>query len=163
LGLAESFVTTSSQSFTFNADNQFVTIGSNVSLYIKPSNWPGLVPAIQASSQIKLKIFLPSGPEFIKFLLRDMVADSGFFITLNGTSPNILLRFLLLQDTSSNGNFGQAFYTFTEITDLLSVRFPISLMWNTNGGSNIKNYQEIRMDTQKLKYTVIMYYLNVKK
>jgi hypothetical protein len=41
LGKADSVVTTSSQSFTFNADNQFVTTASNIYLYIKPSNWLG--------------------------------------------------------------------------------------------------------------------------
>jgi hypothetical protein len=60
LGLAKSVVTTSSSSFTFNADNQFVTTNSNEYLYIKPSNWSALVPAIQASLQLKMKLFIPS-------------------------------------------------------------------------------------------------------
>jgi hypothetical protein len=119
LGLANSVVTTSSQSFTFNSDNQFVTTSSHEYLYIKPSKWSVLVPTIQASSQLKMKLFLPSGPEVIKLFLRDVLVDSGFFIRMSGTIPNIELRFYLLQDPGDNG--GQSYYAFTEITDLMSI------------------------------------------
>jgi hypothetical protein len=118
-GLAKSVVTTSAQPPTFNAANQFVTTSSYEYLYIKPSRWSALVPAIQASSQLKMKLFLPSGPEVQKLFLRDEVVGSGFFIRMSGKAPTIELRFYLLQMDTSNG--GQSYYVFTLIPDLMSI------------------------------------------
>jgi hypothetical protein len=118
-GIADSVVTTSSQSPTFNAENQFVTTSTYEYLYINPSIWSALVPSIQASLQLKMKLFLPSGPENQQLLLRDVVVGSGFLIRMSGTIPNIELHFYLLQMDTPNE--GQPYYAFTLIPDLMSV------------------------------------------
>jgi hypothetical protein len=165
LGKAESTVTTSSQSFTFNADNQFVTTASNVYLYIKPSKWETLVPAIQASSQLKMKLFIPSGSDFWKFFLRDVVSNSGFFIRLTGVSPDIELRYTLLQDPGDNGNSGQSYYAYTVIPDVMSIvpnLFDVEHEWrfehkNLSGDPDGHVETEIYCDNVLLKREKINY------
>jgi hypothetical protein len=157
LGLANSVVTTSSQSFTFNADNQFVTIASNVYLNIKPSNWSALVPAIQASSQIKFKLFIPSGTDLWKFLIGDYFVDSGFYIRLYGNSPNTNLEFLLMHDASANG--GRSNYAQTVILNIMSIvpdLFDVEHEWrfehkNLTGDPDGYVEQEIYCDDVLLK------------
>jgi hypothetical protein len=157
LGLANSVVTTSSQSFNFNADNQFVTIASNVYLYIKPSNWSVLVPAIQASSQVKFKLFIPSGTDQWKFLIGDYFVNSGFYIRLIGNSPNTNLEFLLIQDASANG--GRSNYAQTMIPNIISIvpdLFDVEHEWkfehkNLTGDPDGYVEQEIYCDGVLLK------------
>jgi len=161
LGLAESVVTTSSQSPTFNVENQFVTTSSYEYLYINPSIWSALVPAIQASLQLKMKLFLPSGPENQQLLLRDVVVGSGFLIRMSGTIPNIELHFYLLQMDTSNG--GQPYYAFTLIPDLMSVvpdLFDVEHEWrfehqNLTGDPDGYAEQEIYLDDVLLKHEKI--------
>ena len=93
LGLANSVVTTSSQSFNFNAENQLVTLSDGFYLTIRPTNWGALVPAIQNSFQLKLKLFLPSGDAVNMFWQTDAGdANSGLNIRLFGSYANPELR-----------------------------------------------------------------------
>jgi len=154
LGLANSVVTTSSQSFNFNADNQFVTTASNVYLYIKPSNWSALVPAIQASLQLKMKLFIPSGTDFWKFFLRDVALKSGPYIQLTGVIPDIELEFTLRQNNGDNGNSGHPYYARTIMNDVMSVvpdLFDVEHEWrfehkNLTGDPDGYVEQEIYLD-----------------
>jgi hypothetical protein len=120
-GQAESVITVSSQSFNFNADNQFVTLSDDVSIIMKPKNWDALVPAIQASLQIKLKLFLPSGPVVNKFWLTDAVNRSGPNIRLFGSNTNSELRYLLMQERNVNGNGAYSYYTYLSIVNIISL------------------------------------------
>jgi hypothetical protein len=127
LGLADSVVTTSSQSFNFNTDNQFVTLSNDVSIIITPTNWNALVPVTQASLQIKLKLFLPLGPAVSKFWLTDPGltdagnARSGPNIRLFGSNENPELRFLLMQERGVNGNGAYSYYIYMAISNIISL------------------------------------------
>jgi len=122
LGLSQSAVTVSSQSFNFNTDNQFVTLNNDVSIIIKPTNWNALVPVIQASLQIKLKLFLPLGPAVNKFSLTDAGnVYSGPNIRLFGSNANPELRFLLMQERGVNGNGAYSYYMYMAISNIISL------------------------------------------
>jgi hypothetical protein len=122
LGLADSVVTTSSQSFNFNADNQLVTLSDGFFITIKPSNWGALVPAIQNSFQLKLKLFLPLGDAIYMFQLED-AGDlySGPSIRLFGSYTSPELRCLLKQERSVNGNGNYSYYLYMSITNIISL------------------------------------------
>jgi hypothetical protein len=76
---------------------------------------------MQSFSQLKMKLFIPSGSDYWKLFLRDVVGNSGFYIRLIGVIPDIELEFILFQDPGDNGNSGQPYYARTEIPDVMSI------------------------------------------
>jgi hypothetical protein len=112
-GQAKSVITVSSQNYTFNAEGQFETLEDNVTLLMKPTNWDALVPAIQSSSQIKIRMTIASGPVNVKFLLRDITDNSGFYCRIHGAN---FLWFFLQVVSLENGNTGQGYYFFLTLT-----------------------------------------------
>jgi hypothetical protein len=123
LGQADSIVSQSSGNFEFNADNHFVTTANNVAIYMQPTNWSALVPAIQSSMQIKVKMTLASGTENNKFVFRDMMNGSGMYCRLHHSTN--LLWFYLLVESGVNGNTTNHYYflslTLSMIPDLYDV------------------------------------------
>jgi hypothetical protein len=121
-GLAESVVTVESQNYLFNAEGQFETTAEYLHVFMLPTNWSALVPAIQSSSQVKLKITLPDGPMSSKIILQHNATYSGFQIRINGNSASASLWYFSWINKSVNGNGTSSnFFHNINISNLLSL------------------------------------------
>jgi hypothetical protein len=120
-GLAESIITTDSPNYLFNASGQFQTTGENVNISMKPTNWDALVPAIQSTSQVKLRITLVTGPVNVKFLLRHNAQNCGFYIQIFGASDPTLWYLTRLQPGVNGNGTGAPYFYFVQIPGLISL------------------------------------------
>jgi hypothetical protein len=165
-GLAESTVTTDSQNYLFNAEGQFETTAEYLHVFMLPTNWSALVPAIQSTSQVKLNIKLVDGPVNVKFLLRHGAPNSGFYIQIFGAStPSLWYLTWLQPGVNGNGN-GNPYFSFVNIQNsLLSLvpdlydkehewRFEHKLLYDDpDGYVEIEVYcDDVIIHTQKFNY-----------
>jgi hypothetical protein len=122
-GLAESVVTTDSQNYFFNAEGQFETTAEYLYVYMTPTNWSALIPVIQSTSQVKLKITLPDGPISSKIILQHNAQYSLFNIRINGNSTSASLSYLgwILKGVNGNGTSNNQYFFFVNISNLLSL------------------------------------------
>jgi hypothetical protein len=124
-GLAESTVTTDSQNYLFNAEGQFETTAEYLYVHMLPTNWSALIPAIQSSSQVKLNITLPDGPDSVKFRLKHNGSNSGFYIQIFGDSTSPSLWYLARLQKGVNGNgTGAPYFFFVDLDDSLLSLVP---------------------------------------
>jgi hypothetical protein len=122
-GLAESVVTVQSQNYLFNAEGQFETTAEYLHVFMLPTNWSALVPAIQSSSQVKLKITLPDGPISSKFILQHNATYSGFKVTIGGDSTSSRLTYLswIRKSVNGNGTSNNQYFHNVDIINILSL------------------------------------------
>jgi hypothetical protein len=123
-GLAESIVTTDSQNYLFNTEGQFETTAENVTVFMLPTNWSVLAPAIQSNSQVKLKIKLVEGLVNVKFLLRHNAANSSFYIQIFGASTPSLWYLTWLQPSVNGNGTGNPYFSFVNISNSLLSLVP---------------------------------------
>jgi hypothetical protein len=122
-GLSESVVTTDSQNYLFNAEGQFETTAEYLYIYMLPTDWSALIPAIQSSSQVKLKITLPDGPKPSKIILQHNATYSGFQIRISGNSTSSSLWYLswIVKGVNGNGTSNNQQFFFVNISNILSL------------------------------------------